>query len=230
MNLLDQYNLINIYDNKLINLCTVYYIDEPISIIDGNLSIGFSLALSTLSLVMSLTSYKEPFKCIHVQCCCCRGCCSNSLPSGKFVALLTANIFGICKPNFRFTFKSSIIYYIFILCTSVSRLVVVVFTIIIVDNFKVIGILVLIHFTSAALWLWGETAYHRYKNDESIKAPYSLTLIEELCLDAVLALVFFFTFFNTRPKWSRLRYVTYYTVLIIQYIEINYLIKMYVDI
>ena len=81
-------------------------VDEPTSMIDyGSLSLGISLALSLLSLVMSLTSYKEPFKWNQVKCCCCCDCCSNYLPSGKFAALLTANIFGICKPNTRFIFN-----------------------------------------------------------------------------------------------------------------------------
>jgi len=54
---------------------------------------------------------------------------------------------------------------------------------------------------------------------ELIKAPYTLTVMEEVFQGGVLAVVYLFAFVNTRrSRRSRYRYITYYTVLTRKYI------------
>ncbi len=188
-------------------------------------SIEISLITSTLSLALSLTSYREPLKCELY-------CGFIKLPSTRFITLFFANFFGICIFIRLQIYNTGIEYRVIyltgarfiILCGGLAN-----------GSYVMIWAFVWIHWTCAALWLWGETIYLRcfrpycqrrqMNNDnnepELIKAPYTLTVMEEVFQGGVLAVVYLFAFVNTRrSRRSRYRYITYYTVLIRKYIYI----------
>lgn len=228
------YNCILYHDDAM----NSYTISEGVI---GGATIIISMTTSTLSLIIALTTYKESLKFEQIRC----SCCCNAilkLPSGKFIALLFANVFGICEIFFYYLKHSynlfNLIIIILIITGSRFMVIIGVIMIIISDDRNIhsghqewILIILMTHCLCAALFLWTETIYNRFTfgtpwyrlrkrpitiqndaDDGSFKVPYSLTLIEELFLDAVLSFVYLFTFLNTRSRWSRLRYITYYAV------------------